>query len=294
MPTYQNGRVPRSAMAQFRGTGKYGHPDFISRLDQAFTAVEHELGVHLSIAAGQDIFRDIAGQTYWKNYWTARGVPRNAAAVGYSNHGLGVCADISGNGVRGTTMWNRVAAIFARYNLHFTVASESWHVQDMNISVRGNVVAIATRTAAYSGNPSFPSIAAFKAVQGGYIALGYKLKQDGLDGPATQAVVRDFQRKNGLKPDGIHGPATELKLVAAVAAKNKGPAHRSRPTLRVGSSGKDVVDLQKILNRYHGEKLKTDGKYGTGTRDAVARVQRKLRINPDGVVGSTTWHKLGQ
>jgi hypothetical protein len=220
MTTYANGKVPRSAMKAFRGTGKYGHPDFINRLDAAFTAVKAELGVQLSIAAGQDIFRDYEGQVYWKNYWTRAGRPGNAATPGQSNHGLGVCADITGNSTRGTTLWAKVEAIFARWNLRFTVKSESWHVQDMNISVTGNVVKItAPAKSPYSGNRYFPTLAAFAAVQGGYRALGYNIAQDGYDGPKTRAAVSDFQRKQGLVVDGVHGPTTEKRLIASVALR---------------------------------------------------------------------------
>lgn len=294
MTTYKNGLVPRSAMKAFRNTGKYGHPDFIDRLDQAFAAVQRELGIVLYIAAGQDIFRDYAGQVYWRNYWAARGRPGNAAAPGTSNHGLGVCADISPMPARGTASFNRIAAIFARWNLGFTVASENWHVQDKNISVAGNVVTINTPAVAFSGNSYFPSLAAFAAVQGGYNALGYGLTQDGRDGPKTRAAVSDFQRKQGLPVDGVHGPATEAHLVAAVAA-------RQVPKIAVdGSWGIGTTKaIQRVLGLPQDGKLgpqtyramqarvgvAADGKWGPASRKAL---QRRLGVRADGVIGTGT------
>jgi len=42
---------------------------------------------------------------------------------------------------------------------------------------------------------------------------GYNLTVDGSFGPATNHVVIDFQKKNGLTPDGVAGPHTWHKLV---------------------------------------------------------------------------------
>jgi murein L,D-transpeptidase YcbB/YkuD len=39
-----------------------------------------------------------------------------------------------------------------------------------------------------------------------------RLVVDNIDGPATRAAVKEFQRRSGLVPDGIAGPATRRKL----------------------------------------------------------------------------------
>jgi peptidoglycan hydrolase-like protein with peptidoglycan-binding domain len=292
VPTYKNGQVPRSAMKAFRNTGKYGHPDFINRLDQAFTAVQRELGVALYIGSGQDIMRDYSAQVYWKNYWTQRGKPGNAAAPGFSNHGLGVCADISPMPARGTASFNRIAAVFARYNIHFNYTPENWHVQDLNISVAGNQVTINAPAKSFSGNPYFPSIDAFKQVQNGYNVLGYGLTVDGLVGPKTTAATRDFQSKHGLVVDGIHGPGTEKVLVAAVAAKQP-----SAPPASGGNDIKAVVrNQQSRLNVWGAATppLAVDGIPGPKFVQATKVFQKAHGMTQDGKIGPQTWALLQQ
>src|SRR5690606_23395235 len=47
-----------------------------------------------TITAPDGAYRDLAGQRYWKAYWTARGLPGNAATPGHSNHGWGTAVDL--------------------------------------------------------------------------------------------------------------------------------------------------------------------------------------------------------
>jgi GH25 family lysozyme M1 (1,4-beta-N-acetylmuramidase) len=309
MGTYSNGLIPRSVMKQFRNTGKYGVPIFIDHLEAAFQECERN-GIHPFIGSGQDIFRDMAGQVYWKNYWTARGLPRNAAAPGFSNHGLGVCADISGIGARGSATWNKVQAIFKKYGIVFNVASESWHVQDLTISVANNKVTINSSGSKgdYSGNPSFPSIDAFKAIQQKYKNLGYKITVDGKDGPETQGVVRDFQKKHGLTVDGIHGPATDKVLneaqpkpAPAKPSTPKAPAYplrsneyfgpRSGPANSISGYFSHRDDLKRWQQRMkdRGWDIAVDGFYGDGTERVAKAFQKQIGAKQDGLIGGTTW-----
>jgi len=121
--------------------------------------------------------------------------------------------------------------------------------------------------------------------------LGAKLGVDGKDGPATQAWVRGFQKGNGLNADGIAGPLTVAKMDAKLA-----PKPITRPTIRRGSKGQAVVDLQKRLaSNYplYARNLKADGDFGPAVEAAVREFQRRAGLKVDGIVGEQTWKRLG-
>lgn len=143
-----------------------------------------------------------------------------------------------------------------------------------------------------SGNPFFPSRAAFAAVQGGYRAIGYTIDTDGVDGPATRAVVSNFQSKHGLTVDGVHGPATEAALVAAQPSAAPAPAPSGTKTADFGRV--DVVQraLKAKFPAYAGS-LRVDNADGPATRAAVSEFQRRSGLTVDGVAGPKTRHALG-
>jgi peptidoglycan hydrolase-like protein with peptidoglycan-binding domain len=74
---------------------------------------------------------------------------------------------------------------------------------------------------------------------------------------------------------------------AALAQSPTKPAHLGDRTLRAGASGADVKELQQALGAA-GFKVKTDGKFGTGTLRAVKRFQRASRLKPTGTVDRRT------
>ncbi len=63
------------------------------------------------------------------------------------------------------------------------------------------------------------------------------------------------------------------------------------PTLRLGSSGDQVTELQNILDSA-GYSVVVDGQFGRSTEDAVKRFQSDHSLEADGVVGSSTWEIL--
>jgi hypothetical protein len=75
-----------------------------------------------------------------------------------------------------------------------------------------------------------------------------------------------------------------------------GPATKpepARPTLRKGSRGPSVVELQERLNtRGADPPLNTDGIFGKLTKAAVVSYQSQNGLDPDGVVGPLTWGSL--
>ena len=63
------------------------------------------------------------------------------------------------------------------------------------------------------------------------------------------------------------------------------------PTLKYGSKGYFVRELQRLLNKV-GYALKVDGIFGVRTRAAVKDFQRQNLLVVDGIVGIRTWTKL--
>ncbi len=131
---------------------------------------------------------------------------------------------------------------------------------------------------------------------------------DGNFGFGTQANVKSFQRAQGLGADGVVGPATWAALDAATGGASGGGSSGggtsgggtsgggtsgdTRPVLRNGSRGDDVVDLQEMLRDLGFLSGRADGIFGNGTARAVQAFQRSVGLSADGVVGASTWAAL--
>ena len=63
----------------------------------------------------------------------------------------------------------------------------------------------------------------------------------------------------------------------------------TRPTLKLGSSGSYVNELQTLLNKVGGYALAVDGQFGGKTLAALTDYQVKQGINDDGSCGPVTW-----
>lgn len=79
-----------------------------------------------------------------------------------------------------------------------------------------------------------------------------------------------------------------LQLIALIGLNTARAA-----TYRQGSSGEQVRVIQDKLKRWGYYDGQVDGIYGSGTRQAVARFQRKNGLAVDGVVGPNTLRALG-
>ena len=120
-------------------------------------------------------------------------------------------------------------------------------------------------------------------------ALGYAPGySDGKYGATTEAAVMAFQSNNNLTVDGKAGPATQRKLYGTSA---KSPV--TYATLREGSTGDAVRNLQYTLYELGYYDGAIDGVYGATTSDAVRAFQISNGVQPvDGIAGNATLSKL--
>lgn len=121
----------------------------------------------------------------------------------------------------------------------------------------------------------------------------YTGKVNGVYDTATKKAVISFQKKYKLKADGIAGTATLSKLDSVIAAtKTTTAAVKKYPTLKQGSQGTAVKDMQNKLIKTKIYKGKALGKYDTATKKAVIAFQKKYKLTADGIAGPVTLAKL--
>ncbi|MFP5362636.1 MAG: peptidoglycan-binding domain-containing protein [Thermoleophilia bacterium] len=66
----------------------------------------------------------------------------------------------------------------------------------------------------------------------------------------------------------------------------------AQPTLKRGSDGHDVTDLQETLIKLDFKPGAVDGVFGVYTESAVKSFQKWAQLMSDGIVGPATWEKL--
>ena len=120
----------------------------------------------------------------------------------------------------------------------------------------------------------------------------YTATVDGSFGATTENAVKAFQKKYGLTADGVAGSATLKKLDSVYKSATTTTAEADDGSLRKGSSGSDVRDLQTKLKKLGFYTATVDGSFGTTTENAVKAFQKKYGLTADGVAGSATLKKL--
>lgn len=71
----------------------------------------------------------------------------------------------------------------------------------------------------------------------------------------------------------------------------------AKPTLKIGSTGSEVKVLQLNLNTLNitdasNKSLKLDGIFGTSTKEAIMRFQKKYKLDVDGIYGKESASKM--
>ena len=107
------------------------------------------------------------------------------------------------------------------------------------------------------------------------------LTTDGRFGTKSENAVKEFQLRNNMNMDGKVGANTWNVLYAKYTAKHGLAVPYPGIVMRTGMSGGTIRLIQQKLNTL-GEKIGTDGKFGSRTAAAVQRFQRRNGLTADG------------
>jgi spore germination protein YaaH len=88
------------------------------------------------------------------------------------------------------------------------------------------------------------------------------------------------------------GSTTGWVLASQLKTKPTAAVAKTYPTLKYGSKGSTVVDLQNKLKKVGIYKGKAHGTYDTSTKSAVINFQKKYKLKVDGIAGTNTFTKL--
>lgn len=109
---------------------------------------------------------------------------------------------------------------------------------------------------------------------------------------ALENAVKAFQQNNGLPATGIINDATRVALYNPATVINPAYVFPAGTTLKQGSSGPEVSQVQdrlRILRYFTGS---TDGVYGSGTYNAVLAFQADNGLTQNGEVDAATRARL--
>lgn len=85
-----------------------------------------------------------------------------------------------------------------------------------------------------------------------------------------------------------YDPAVHIVKVWPLPAATPPEPDYPKPTLKVGSTGGEVWELQQHLTFWRWYTVAIDGSFGPMTADAVKKMQAALKVSQDGVYGTVT------
>jgi len=113
-------------------------------------------------------------------------------------------------------------------------------------------------------------------------------KQNATEDTSISALTAQLHNMQSKAPT----PSTPKKTTPTKSSTPvKKPVNKFTQTLRMGNKGNQVTMLQNLLI-YHGFKIKADGIFGTGTKNALMAYQKKNHLTADGIMGKQTIAKL--
>ena len=111
--------------------------------------------------------------------------------------------------------------------------------------------------------------------------------------PASIVILTETESIMEGSPS-ANGPASVVIPTGAESGVEGSPSVNSHPTIRKGSKGQTVTEMQALLDRlgYDLGSWGVDGDFGRATEAAVKRFQSDHRLTVDGICGPKTWAEL--
>jgi GH24 family phage-related lysozyme (muramidase) len=297
---YQNGRIPRSALAPI-ASGQTSEALLIK--DGHVSAAWNTMNL-CAAAQGVPVYPTISSYspaaTAYRSYAVQvilkRQLGSNAATPGTSNHGLGKAVD-----VRTLSMRHWIDAHGEPFGIAKKWSDASWEF--WHLVVHPELVGFSRPDPGASFR--FPTLrrgsggkCQAAAVQELRRRLGMK-PSDGF-GSGTEREVKKFQRSHGLKADGVVGSKTWLALRKKTRGLSKKTNARDVGAIKgatAPSAGQDVRAVQGLMdasfkNMGRPRRVKVDGVAGADTIAMIKRFQQLKHLPVTGVADDKTYAAL--